>query len=111
MRSQCGRCFKDEPSLQIMQSIQRSRLREKVCIGTHGRRPRILKARMLHPTQNVNSPALHSAVLIAKALERNSYFDFVPAFDEPSLGFEEVVGIEVYASLERINVSKSAARC
>src|SRR6266480_3432674 len=99
-----------EPALHVVQSIQRSRLREEVCIRANCRRPRILKAGVLHPPQNVETPALNFGVLIAKTLERYPDFDFVPALDEPALRLEEVIGIEIDAPLERIDVSKSAAR-
>ena len=65
---------------------------------------------MLYAAENVQPPALRSGVLIAKAFERNSYFDFVTALDKTTLRFEEVIWIEIDAPLERIDVAESSAR-
>ena len=64
---------------------------------------------MLHTTQNVQSPALYTGILITKALEGDSHFDLVAAVDESSLRLEEVIGIEIDASFQRIDVAKAAA--
>src|SRR5690348_8307763 len=64
---------------------------------------------MLHSSQDVQSPGLHPGILIAQTFERNSYFHFVAAIDEPALGFEIVVRVEVDAALERIDVPESSA--
>src|SRR4029079_1893371 len=59
----------------------------------------------------MNAPALHSRVLIAKALERNPDFYLVAALDQTPLRFEEIVRIQIDAALERIDRPKPAAGC
>jgi len=66
---------------------------------------------MLDAPQDMQAPALHVRVLIAEALERNPDFNLVPALDQTPLRFEEVVGIQVNAPLERIDRPKSTAGC
>src|SRR5882672_8133481 len=108
----CGHCrcrFENEPALHVVQSIECSRLRKKVCVGANGRRPSVLKARVLHPPEDVEAPALNSRVLITKALERNPHLDLISAFDQATLRFEEVVRVEIHTSFERIDIPKSAA--
>src|SRR6267142_869328 len=106
----CCRCrFENEPAFHVVQSIECSRLREKVCIGTNGRRPGVLKSRVLHSTENVQPPTLHSRILIAKTLEGYPHFDFIPTLDKTSLRLEEVVRVEIHTSFERIDIPKSAA--
>src|ERR1700675_2927584 len=99
MRGRCWCRFENEPALHVVQSIECSRLREKVRIGANGWRPGDLKARELHPGEEVEAPALTSRVLITKALARNPHFDLIPALDQPTLRLEEVIRIELNAPL------------
>src|SRR5207237_4083027 len=63
------RCFEHETAPQVMKPIECPRLRQKVCIGANCRRPGILESGVLHATEDVETPALHSRILIPEALE------------------------------------------
>src|SRR6185436_2150274 len=82
-----------ETSSQVVQAIERSRLRQKVCVRPNSWRPCILKTGMLHAPQDVDAPALDIRVLVAKALEWNAHFHLVAALYQTSLRLEEVVRV------------------
>src|SRR5256885_14899371 len=47
----CRRRFENEPTPQVVQSVERPRLGEEVCVGANRRRPAVLKSGVLNATK------------------------------------------------------------
>ena len=90
----------DQPAAQITEIFHRTRLDEETGAGAHHGRPGVLVTRVLRRADELNAPILRRAALVAKALERNPYLDFVAPRRHVAVRLVDVIGIQIDDTVE-----------
>ena len=84
-RGELRRDVHDQAAAQAGERLQRARLDEKARAGADHGRPGVFIAGMLRRADDLDTPVLGRAALIAEALEGNPHFDFVAPRGDASL--------------------------
>ena len=95
--------------MHVAQTDELSGLSQKRRRCLASRRPRLLVPRMLHVTDDLEPPALHTARGVAERLEGNSHLDLKPPVGDTSLRLPEEVGAQIVLTGHHIRSRNESA--
>ena len=85
----------DQAAIEAAEIEKRAPLCQERRLPLLNRRPCLFTAGVLHPSDDVDTPALYRVRLEREALERNTHLDFIAVVSQPPLGLIEKIRTQV----------------